>query len=361
MPLGGSNSSAPLASFEEQRQSNAKYFRIVSINKTEINDATAILLLHQNAQERRRAISYKVNQLVTDELLAKIQAEVHDAVVVVSINANVNHKLMFLGQNKQTLNPLVWPNVEDLVLNFGYSKCDSDKKLFNPQGFKYAPKSPQIPNYCDPLVKYLLEESEFMPQFGPFIGRMIGTQALQLTINLIRAILYEAITSFYQQNLLFTCGFKTFRKILKLEDYKFGKINHRDAVLLNPDKVAWRGRYLRRIRQNDQHQNYTVIYLDETWADTHAVIEKSWVRSCYASLQERRDFSLRNYKPGKGRRLIIVAAGNENGSIKESIFVKLEKERQKPKTTMIILTPNRFESGFLIFLIRLTALAQKNG
>ncbi|CAG7644649.1 unnamed protein product [Allacma fusca] len=96
-------------------------------------------------------------------------------------------------------------------------------------------------------------------------------------------------------------------------------------------------------------------------ADTHAVIEKSWVRSCYASLQERRDFSLRNYKPGKGRRLIIVAAGNENGSIKESIFVKLEKERQKPKTTMIILTPNRFESGFLIFLIRLTALAQKNG
>ncbi|CAG7644652.1 unnamed protein product [Allacma fusca] len=188
MPLGGSNSSAPLASFEEQRQSNAKYFRIVSINKTEINDATAILLLHQNAQERRRAISYKVNQLVTDELLAKIQAEVHDAVVVVSINANVNHKLMFLGQNKQTLNPLVWPNVEDLVLNFGYSKCDSDKKLFNPQGFKYAPKSPQIPNYCDPLVKYLLEESEFMPQFGPFIGRMIGTQALQLTINLVRSL-----------------------------------------------------------------------------------------------------------------------------------------------------------------------------
>ncbi|CAG7724894.1 unnamed protein product, partial [Allacma fusca] len=167
----------------------------------------------------------------------------------------------------------------------------------------------------------------------------------------IRAIIYEAITSFYQQNVVptlrpifdrfvgyiqrdnvtvkkgniskpFTCGFHTFRKMLRLEDYKFGRINQRDAVLLNPDKVAWRGRYLRRIRQNDQDQKFNVIYLDETWADTHAVIEKSWVRSCYASLQERRDFALKNYKPGKGRRLIFVAAGNEDGFIEESIFVK---------------------------------------
>ncbi|CAG7785802.1 unnamed protein product [Allacma fusca] len=411
-----SNSTESLALPEEPRQTNAKYFRVININGTRFNTTTAIMLLHQNAQERRRAILYKVNQIVTDELLAKLQAEVHDAVVIAGMNDNMNHKIMFLGHNKQPLRSLVWPDAEDFSINFGISKCDADKKPFNPQGFKYSLKSPQSPNYCNPHVKYMLEESEYIPPFGPFSGRLIGTQALQLSINLvrslqnaknrqklfqmepkklaakllniglrtvyraekqleetgtiereykrkpfesvmsnlndeIRAILYETITSFYQQNLvptlqpifnrflsyiqrdnvtvkmgnvskLFTCGFKTFRKILKIEDYKFGRINHRDAVLLNPDKVAWRGRYLRRIRNNDKDQNYTFCLFYMSTADTHAVIEKSWVRSCYASLQERRDFSLKNYKPGKGRRLIIVAAGNENGFIEESIFVK---------------------------------------
>ncbi|CAG7832335.1 unnamed protein product [Allacma fusca] len=303
-----SNRSKNLTTSDEQRQTNAKYFRTININKPRLNDTTAIVLLHQNAQERRRAISYKENQVVSDVLLAKIQAEVHDAVVVASLSENMDHRLMFLSENKQPLNPLVWPNAEDLLIDFGFSKCDQHQKLFNPQGFKYSLKSPQFYRAEKQLeVTGTIDREYKRKKFESVVSNLNDE---------IRAIIYEAITSFYQQKLVPT---------------------------------------LRPIFDRFVHCKYI------STADTHAVIEKSWVRSCYASLQERRDFSLKKYKPSKGRRLIIVAAGNEDGFIEESIFVKqLAKELPKPKTITIISTLNRFESGFLNFWIHLIASAQKS-
>ncbi|CAG7825190.1 unnamed protein product [Allacma fusca] len=124
-----SNSSEHSTNSEEQRQKNVQYFRFINIYKPRFNyTTTAIVLLHQNAQERRRAISYKVNHVVSDVLLAKIQAEVHDAVVVASLTENMDHRLMFLSENKQTLNPLVWPNAEDLNQSSGHHLGHSGAK-----------------------------------------------------------------------------------------------------------------------------------------------------------------------------------------------------------------------------------------
>ncbi|CAG7815604.1 unnamed protein product [Allacma fusca] len=121
-----------LTTSDEQRQANAKYLQTININNPRFNDTTAIVLLHQNAQERKRAISYKENQVVSEVLLAKIQAEVYDAVVVASLSENMDHRLMFLSENKQSLNPLVWPNAEDLLIDF--SKCDQHQKAIVTNG-----------------------------------------------------------------------------------------------------------------------------------------------------------------------------------------------------------------------------------
>ncbi|CAG7815582.1 unnamed protein product [Allacma fusca] len=69
---------------------------------------------------------------------------------------------------------------------------------------------------------------------------------------------------------LFHCGMNTFRKILYSNGYKYGKINKRDAVLFDPRIVAWRGKYLKAIQDNDvldDGAKLPVIYTDETWLE----------------------------------------------------------------------------------------------
>lgn len=61
----------------------------------------------------------------------------------------------------------------------------------------------------------------------------------------------------------FTCSEWTFRKILRKLGYKYGKINMRDAILIRPDIVTWRGKYLNALRKNKLSQNpMKIIYLD---------------------------------------------------------------------------------------------------
>lgn len=61
----------------------------------------------------------------------------------------------------------------------------------------------------------------------------------------------------------FKCSEKTFRKILRRLGFKFGKINLRDAVLMKPEIVNWRGKFLNALRKNKNSTNpMPVIYLD---------------------------------------------------------------------------------------------------
>lgn len=61
----------------------------------------------------------------------------------------------------------------------------------------------------------------------------------------------------------FNCHEKTFRKILHRLGYKFGKIHTRDSILMRPDIVRWRGRYLQALENNRKSENpMPVIWLD---------------------------------------------------------------------------------------------------
>ncbi|CAH2109036.1 unnamed protein product [Euphydryas editha] len=106
------------------------------------------------------------------------------------------------------------------------------------------------------------------------------------------------------------------RKILKEKlGYKFKKCkNIRDFLVQKPAIAAWRAKYLRRLKENDElgADKKPVTYVDETWIHSHYTVAKCWQNSLDASVRK-------NFNPGQ--RWIIVHAGNENGFIENAELI----------------------------------------
>jgi hypothetical protein len=101
----------------------------------------------------------------------------------------------------------------------------------------------------------------------------------------------------------------TFRKLVAEIGFVFGKINQRLAAVQRPDIVDRRGKYLRRLRQNENSLSpKPIIYTDETWADANARFVKAWVPKTITSYDEYQDFSYSKNKMGRAPRLIIIGA-----------------------------------------------------
>jgi len=146
----------------------------------------------------------------------------------------------------------------------------------------------------------------------------------------------------------FTCCLKTFKKFVKLLGYKYGKIDTRASIIQRPDIVQWRGRYLRRLRENAASENpKKIIYSDETWIDVNGRIAKGWMPKSCERKKEMALFTFKNQKVGRGKylgklfckdkiytkigtkfylnfsgaRLIVLAAVEEDGIVEELILV----------------------------------------
>lgn len=96
-------------------------------------------------------------------------------------------------------------------------------------------------------------------------------------------VIYDAFMTYkeeqYQQDLIlhqrnpahsrpeiFRCSKQTFRKVLRIMGFKYGKINLRAGVLQQPYIVTWRGKYLNVLRKNEaSDQPKKIVYLDETY------------------------------------------------------------------------------------------------
>lgn len=91
--------------------------------------------------------------------------------------------------------------------------------------------------------------------------------------------------------------------------YKFKKCKNIRCVLTQkPDIAAWRARYLRRMKENNDlgADKKPVTYLDETWIHSHYTVSKCWQNNTDSSVKK-------NLNPGQ--RWILVHAGGENGFI----------------------------------------------
>lgn len=91
--------------------------------------------------------------------------------------------------------------------------------------------------------------------------------------------------------------------------YAFKKcLRKRDLLIKRPEIAAWRARYLRRLKENNDlgADKKPVTYLNETWIHSHYTVHKCWQNSLDKGIRK-------NYSPGQ--RWIIVHAGGENGFI----------------------------------------------
>ena len=91
--------------------------------------------------------------------------------------------------------------------------------------------------------------------------------------------------------------------------------------------MAWRHRFLRRIRQAKQ-AGRPLIYLDETWVNAHHTVTQAWYDdSGVPTAIAAGATGPPDAPPGKGRRLIVLYAGSSAGWVPncEEIFVGKRK------------------------------------
>lgn len=105
---------------------------------------------------------------------------------------------------------------------------------------------------------------------------------------------------------------ETLRNILIECGFKHKKVNNRMVIMESQRIVKLRAEYLRKIKDY-REDNRNIVYLDETWFDTHAVVQYGWVdNSTNCSL---------NTPCSRGKRVIILHAGNENGFIQNALLL----------------------------------------
>ncbi|XP_072035179.1 uncharacterized protein [Amphiura filiformis] len=116
------------------------------------------------------------------------------------------------------------------------------------------------------------------------------------------AKIYEEV----KQQLNFKGSISTLRRILKHMGYKYASRPTREIVKERPDIVAKRHTFLTSM-QKLRRSGRPIVYLDETWLNTTHTVGKCW-------LDDAGTGGL-NVPTGKGRRLIILHAGSEDGFI----------------------------------------------
>lgn len=102
------------------------------------------------------------------------------------------------------------------------------------------------------------------------------------------------------------CKTETFRKFLHSIGFKYKKLNKRCSILQSPRLINLRKEYVMQIRQF-RSEGRPIVYLDETWYDSHDVVVKGWI--------DDSDLCCLETPPSRGKRIIILNAGYEEGWI----------------------------------------------
>ena len=121
---------------------------------------------------------------------------------------------------------------------------------------------------------------------------------------------------------LFEGGRTVLRELLKEMGFRYKKIDDRRHYYEQPRIVQQRHTYLRRMMQNRADKR-PVIYLDETWANSHDGKNLAWVED-----DEVTGGTLGGVKrpSGKGTRVIILGAGGEMGWITDTTLIFQSKK-----------------------------------
>lgn len=104
----------------------------------------------------------------------------------------------------------------------------------------------------------------------------------------------------------------TLYHIIKHLGFQYKKTNNKKVLMESTRIVEWRYRYLEKIKKY-RDEGYHIVYLDETWYDSHEVSKMMWEdgnKECHLSAP-----------PSKGKRIVIVHAGCKDGFIPNCLLL----------------------------------------
>lgn len=105
---------------------------------------------------------------------------------------------------------------------------------------------------------------------------------------------------------------ETLRCYLKSIGFYYGNIDKRMAIMETARLQRHRLEYVTEIRKF-REQGREIIYLDETWFDTHDVKTKG--------LTDKSRHCFLNVPPSRGKRVIILHAGGANGWVRNGLLI----------------------------------------
>ena len=129
----------------------------------------------------------------------------------------------------------------------------------------------------------------------------------------------------------------TLRNVLLECGFKYKKIDNRMVIMESRRIVGLRIDYLGKIKEYRQ-QNRHIVYLDETWFDTHDVVQYGWVDSS-------QNCAL-NAPCSRGKRVIILHAGSENGFVPNALLLSAKNISQSSADYHEDMTADLFEKWF---------------
>lgn len=127
---------------------------------------------------------------------------------------------------------------------------------------------------------------------------------------------------------------ETLRSILLNCGFKHKKINNRMVIMESRRIVERRQEYLHKINEYRESKR-NIVYLDETWFDTHDVVQYGWV-------DESQNCSL-NTPCSRGKRIIILHAGGENGFVPNALLLSAKNIKQSSADYHEDMTADLFE------------------
>jgi transposase len=115
-----------------------------------------------------------------------------------------------------------------------------------------------------------------------------------------------------QRGFQFNYSTESLRIILQKLEFTYKKINKRSSIMETERLRVLRTQYINEIRRY-RSENRNIVYIDETWYDTHDIVKMGWV--------DKTNKCILDTPPSRGKRVIILNAGGKNGWVPDCLLL----------------------------------------
>lgn len=135
---------------------------------------------------------------------------------------------------------------------------------------------------------------------------------------------------------------KTLERLLKTIGFKYQTLDQRQAIMETDRLIKIRTAYIQAIKKY-RLEGRNIVYLDETWYDSHDVIKKGFV--------DQSSKCCLNAPCSRGHRIIILHAGSTNGWIPGTLLLSAKNIKRSNADYHQDMTADLFEKWFKDCLI----------